>query len=337
MRYAALLMLSVLVATPAAAKGKVKPLFASDTPLAIEIDGPVRAIAASAEKSTDPRPGTLRAAGEALGITLAARGNARRRKVTCKFPPLRVTFAGKPVETSLFEGQKSLKMVTHCGYGANAEQLVLREYAAYRLYQRLSDQSLKVRLLDVRYTEGGKETSKGIGFFIEDTDDAARRFGLHEIDVIESPLSALDRTAAARNILFQYMIGNNDWNLARGSRNENCCHNYKLLAVNKEARTSLIPVPYDFDYAGLVDAPYALPPEQLALNNVRSRYFRGCSWKAETLAVIPEFRAKQAALIAEINAIPRLTDKTRADMLGYLGSFFAELDKPEATLFKRCN
>ena len=34
-------------------------------------------------------------------------------------------------------------------------------------------------------------------------------------------------------------------------------------------------MPYDFDHAGIVDAPYALPPEELGLESVHERRFRG--------------------------------------------------------------
>ena len=34
-------------------------------------------------------------------------------------------------------------------------------------------------------------------------------------------------------------------------------------------------MPYDFDYSGLVDAPYAVPPDSIHLANVRVRRYRG--------------------------------------------------------------
>ena len=34
-------------------------------------------------------------------------------------------------------------------------------------------------------------------------------------------------------------------------------------------------MPYDFDHAGLVDAPYAMPAEELHLSSIHERRYRG--------------------------------------------------------------
>ena len=82
--------------------------------------------------SVAPRDATLTLAGtaEAHPIRLSARGITRRLKQICDFPPLRVEFAQPPAATSLFAGQRRLKLVTHCqssaGYPAASAARIFR-------------------------------------------------------------------------------------------------------------------------------------------------------------------------------------------------------------------
>lgn len=334
------LAMGLALAAPAAAQGKVTPLFAEDAPIEIAIDGPVRTIVREAERSTDPYPATLAANGESHAIELAARGISRRKRENCRFPPLSIDFAGKPEDSSLFDGQNKLKLVTHCRDGDQYEQLVLKEYAAYRLYNRLTDESLKVRLARVRYTDGGQEVAYRWGFLIEDIDDAAKRLGGKETEVLGLSSGALDRADAARYVLFQYMIGNTDWDMSRGPEDGDCCHNSKLIGPTETARTGLTPVPYDFDNAGLVDAPYAVPNEVLKLRSVRQRRYRGlCMHSGPVREALPAFAAARPGFEEEIAAIPGLSERTRTSLRDYLASFFDDVASPEKVernLIKDC-
>jgi hypothetical protein len=317
-------------AAPAAAQGKVTPLFAADAPIDVTIDGPIRAITRQKERSTDPHPATLSANGETLAIELSARGHSRRQGGYCDFPPLRVEFTAKPGDGSLFDGQKKLKLVAHCKDGAGYEQMLLREYAVYRLYNLLTPESFKVRLAKVHYLDGGKRVAETWGFFVEDTSDMAKRVGLREIEVTELPETAVETNATARYVVFQYMIGNHDWDMTHGPAGSDCCHNSKLIGPTGEARTELTPVPYDFDYSGLVDTPYAVPPEQLRIKTVRTRYYRGrCRYNDQALAAAAAFLAARGSLEAELGRIPDMSAKTRESMTKYLDDFFEEVATPD--------
>jgi hypothetical protein len=72
-----------------------------------------------------------------------------------------------------------------------------------------------------------------------------------------------------QNDFFQYLIGNTDYSIAYQ-------HNEKLIFVpNKKA----MPVPYDFDMSGLVNASYAVVSvvqnQQLDITKVTQRMYRG--------------------------------------------------------------
>jgi hypothetical protein len=320
--------LGLLIAGPATAAKGDAPLFADDTVLEVTITGPVGDISRKADKSTDPQPATLSANGETLPITLAARGITRRRN--CEFPPMMVDFVDKPADASLFDRQNRLKLVTHCKGAAGFDRYVLREYAAYKIYNALTPKSLKVRLAKIRYIDGGKEVAQRFGFFIEDIDDLAKRMAGKEIEVTSVPSTALDADDAARYTLFQYMIGNLDWDMTKSPAGADCCHNSKLVGATAEAREGLTPVAYDFDYSGLVNAPYATPPDAIPVPSVRTRYYRGlCRHNDAVRAGAGTFLSARPAVESALTAIKELPASDRDNIRKYLAAFYDDLATPK--------
>ena len=336
-----LFALALLAASSgAAAQGTPKQLFASDAPIRFTIQGPVASIARKAARSVEPEAATLSMTTptESHPIRLSARGLSRRTGGICDFPPLRVEFAQPPAANSLFTGQRRLKLVTHCKGSAGHQQYVLMEYSAYRLLNQLTPLSHKVRLATVDYADAnGKPIISRYGFFIEDLDDVARRNGLSEARVGDRiAASQLDPAHAARTALFMYMVGNLDWSMRAGPAGEGCCHNSRLLGGG----AVLVPVAYDFDYSGLVDAPYAIPPQQIRVRNVRQRHYMGyCRHNGAVLAAAAEMRAKRPALEAVYSQVPGLEERTRRKALAYLAGFFSDIATDEAVrakLLKDC-
>ncbi|HVF37365.1 MAG TPA: hypothetical protein VNA29_05425 [Sphingomicrobium sp.] len=303
------------------------PLFASDVPLRVALQGPVNAIARKAAGSTEPHPATLTLtvpAGEVHPIRLSARGLSRRKGDICRFPPLRVEFSTAPAAASLFAGQRRLKLVTHCQSSAGFQQHLLREYAAYKLYNLISPLSFRARLATVDYVDAdGRPIVTRFGFFIEDKDDAFRRNGLRPALTGDRIVATqLNPRHSARMALFQYMIGNLDWSMRAGPEGEGCCHNARLAQVGG----SYAPMPYDFDFSGLVDAPYAVPPDGLPVRSVRNRLYRGyCRHNGEALAVAAEVRTLRPRLEAVFGQVPGIDERSRQKAIAYLAGFFADI------------
>lgn len=320
----------------ALAQGSVTPLFATDSPIQVRIQGPVNSIARKAAKDVTPQAATLSLASpsETHAIQLSARGLSRRTAGICDFPPLRVQFAQPPVAASLFAGQKRLKLVTHCKSSESHQQYLLTEYSAYLIYNQLTPLSYKARLATVEYAEpDGKVLTRRWGFFIEDTDDLGKRNGAAEARVGDRiPAAQLDPATAARVALFQYMIGNLDWSMRAGPQGEGCCHNSRLFSI---AGSALKPAPYDFDYSGIVDAPYAAPPEGVKVRSVRQRMYRGyCIHNSQALAVAAEMRAKRGAIEGVFGQVPGMDEKTRRKALGFLADFFNDIGTDESVSTK---
>ena len=328
-----LLLVLGLCAAAALAQTGEKPLFASTEPIRIVIAGPVTQIARS--RSEDRHPGSLTVAGtnEALPITLSARGITRLKPDVCQFPPLWVRFASPPPPQSIFAGQKSLKLVTHCRGSESFQQHVLLEYAAYRMFNALSPASFRVRLAQIDYVdERGRPVTSRYGFFVEDLDDVARRNGKQEAKLpARIPTSALSQPHAALYALFQHMVANHDWSMRAGPVGEECCHNAKLIAPARGVAAGVIPIPYDFDFSGLVNAPYATPPEILKISSVRQRNYRGyCLHNNAVLAAAVQYRAKRPAILAALAETPGMERRTIERASAYLDGFFADIASSEA-------
>ncbi len=339
MRRFAAMLVALALGSAAEAQAPPKPLFASDELLRLTISGPVGQIARGGAKSREPRDAVLTVAGaapETLPIQLSPRGITRLKRDVCQFPPLRVSLKGAPPAGSLFSGQKRLKLVTHCRPAAGFQQHLLLEYAAYRLYNRMTPASFKARLAMIDYVdEAGRPITTRYGFFIEDIDDVAARNGTrHAATGDRIAASQLSQMDAARAALFEYMIGNLDWSIRAGPPGEGCCHNSRLIGP---VSGKLVAVPYDFDYSGLVNAPYAVAPD--GTSSVTTRRYQGfCTHNSEAVALAAAMGSQRGALLSALDTVP-LEPPVRRRATAFLNSFFAEiadLRKASAKMLKTC-
>jgi hypothetical protein len=230
--------------------------------------------------------------------------------------------------------------VSHCRPSEGLQQYLQLEYATYRLYNQLTPLSFRARLAQVDYVEeSGKIVTSRLGFFLEDLGDVAARNGMREAQVgARIPSTKLNPADAARFGVFQYMISNLDWAMQAGPVGDTCCHNSRLISAGGTPPYST--VPYDFDYSGLVDAPYAVPPEGIKVSSVKSRYYRGfCRHNAEALKAAADIRAQRPALLAVLGQIPQLSESTRRKATAYLERSFADIASDQAVtanLLKTC-
>ena len=326
MKLAAVFVCFALSLSAPAIAAREKPLFASNDKIHLIIQAPLNSLIRN-RQNENAISGTLTEPnGLALPIRLTLRGITRRTEEVCDFPPLRVDFATPPPPTSLFAGQKKLKLVTHCRTLPSFQQYVLLEYSAYRMYNLLTPHSFRARLADIDYRdESGRAIVSRIGFFLEDLGDVARRNGLKESHGPERiPVADLSAPDAARYALFQHMIGNHDWSMRAGPVGKNCCHNAELIGPLVPGQT--IPIPYDFDFSGYVDPPYATPPAELDISDVRQRLYRGyCIHNADVMAAARQARDARPQILAVLREVPGLDPRTQARAASYLSGFFTDI------------
>lgn len=322
--------LAAALASPAAA-APPSPLFASNAPLQIRIQAPLRQLirdrsfqGSVAGSITDP-------SGAVLPASLALRGITRRTEEICDFPALKVKFSRPVPATSPFAGQDKLKLVTHCRSDARFQQKILLEYAAYRIFNVITERSMRARLATIVYVDSdGRPLFTRAGFFLESPSEVARRNDLSPVSAgPRIPLAWLNPDAAARYALFQEMIANHDWSMRAGPPGEDCCHNAELIGAGAPGK--VIPVPYDFDFSGLVGAPYAFPPEALGISDVRQRKYRGyCIHSPNVVEAAAEFRSRRDAILGTLDEVPGLEADSRKRAARFLDRFFAEIATKDA-------
>jgi hypothetical protein len=314
---------------------KPAKLFSSDDTLVVTLTAPWRELQRN-EDYQGAYPARIEyrdETGNAVELELTVERRGIKRQEACKFPPIRLRFEKQAVKGTTFRGEKALKMVTHCEKSKRFDQYYILEMLAYRMYNLLTDYSFRVRPLEVTYldSETGKSESSRFAFLIEDDSDVAKRNDLKKLKTPKIVATRLDPEVSSIFALFQYMIGNVDWAATAGPDPEECCHNVKLIAPKPLGQDDyIVPVPYDFDSAGLVDAPYAAPPEALPIRSVTQRLFRGYCVHSDTLEGARQlYLERESAMLALIGSDDRLTAGSKKSADRYLEDFFEVLKDPQ--------
>jgi len=252
-------------------------------------------------------------------IEIRPRGKYRREE--CYLPPLQLNFkTSKSVALKRFG---RLKLVLPCGNSAYDEQLILKEWLVYKIYNLLTEKSFRVRLVKMSYRDINEKIKPHtqFSFFIEDVDDMAKRNNCVEIRPVRPQTEATDRKQATLVSLFQYMIGNSDWAIP-------VYHNVKLIRSKKDSLSRPFVVPYDLDYCGLVNARYAIPPETLPIKSVVERFYFGFPRTIEELqSALQIFRQNRQAMKSLIQNVEPLSAQNKKEMINYLDEFFEITEK----------
>ena len=269
------LALTLLALGPLASSAFSSPLFDDDSVIEIRLGGPLRTLARD-KKSAErvEYPFVLSVDGTDIPVDVRVRGKSRT--IVCGFPPMRLRFPAEGTSQTVFADQDKLKLVTHCKSNRQgSENNTLEEYTAYRIFNLISDAGYRVRLLRIHYedTDGGLRhlDRPYYGFLIESDEELAARIGGEVAEIGGVPYSRLNDRKTALFYVFQYMIGNTDWSLIRAPGEDVCCHNAHLIEKNG----GLYPIPYDFDFSGLVNASYAKQSSIVGTKRVTQRVYRG--------------------------------------------------------------
>jgi hypothetical protein len=309
--------------------GAVAPLFADTEPLRLRIEADFDQLKDDRDEENEERDGTLVIIGAdgaeaAFPLEIRTRGRFRLQSRTCRFPPLRLDVPRSQMDGTPFENQDKLKLVTHCRDSDRYEQNTIKEYLVYRIYNLITDRSFGARLARITYvdTSGEDDPIERWGFVIEAEEALAERLGgvVVEDGPTMVPPAMVHPVDAARITLFQYMVGNTDFSIYQ---------QHNVVPVQKP-EGGVIPVPYDFDWTGLVDAPYARPDPSLGTRNVKQRVFRGlCRAGIDYEAVYSDFLAQRDAITALVEGEAALSDDEREDVLEYLEDFWEVLEDRE--------
>jgi len=247
-------------------------------------------------------------------ISVEVRGHFRRGY--CYLPPLKLIYKNNPA--AAFYQFRSLKLVSDCIPDWPGDQNLLKEYLIYKIYNLITDKSLRVRLLNLSYQDSSRrrKTITKHAFLLEDIKEAANRNGCVDWTGKKFNTETTNRRQMTIVAIFEYMIGNTDWAVP-------VCHNIKLLHTTGDTLSRPFAVPYDFDYSGLVNATYAIPDERLGIENVQVRVYRGFPrTMTELNEVLDIFKKQKLNIYATINNFNLLGSTTKSDMIYYLDEFF---------------
>ena len=258
-----------------------------------------------------------------IATELRARGHFRRQVRNCAFPPIYIRAGKAARDSSILQGNPRLKIVTPCRPAAeDYQQYILLEYLMYRTYSVIHEVHHRTRLANITYKDSTDRVKPIVvtAFFLEIEEEVADEHALELSTTLGALFADVDSVSLDRISLFEYWIGNTDWSLA-------ALHNIEMM---RKPDGDYIPVAYDFDWSGAVNARYAFPNPTLGIRTVRERLHRGpCHTAAQWAPTIAYYKSKRAA-IDSVWAVPvaGIDVKRRDDTKAYLDQLWPILDNP---------
>lgn len=256
-----------------------------------------------------------------IPLKVRQRGNFRRQKKNCDFPPLLLNFAKENTGNTIFDGQDKIKLVMPC----RDKDYIVQEYYTYKLYNLVTPRSFRVRLVEVALDDPALKTKQKkpfFGFLLEEEDQMAQRNNMISVRRMMLKPQSMQREDFLNMAVFNYLIGNTDWSVQYRQ-------NIKLIA--EDTLSLPVAVPYDFDHAGIVRASYAHPAEELKLRSTLERRYRG--YCMEDMKAFETVIRKYGSIKEELYSVywsnPFLKKKYVQKTLKYLDDFYASLHDPE--------
>jgi len=308
------------------ASPRTEPLFESSERLVLNFTADFGALAKDRGTEKHDYPGVLSyvaPSGDSVTLNVQVHTRGHYRLKICQYPPLKIDFDSNQVAGTVFAHQKSLKLVGQCRGGHTYENYLLEEQLIYRSYNLLTDLSFRVRLAQITYLDAKQKHGPDTrwAFFLQDDDRMAKRTRktvfAHAVNQAET-----DPTQMGLFAVFQYMIGNTDWAVS-------ALHNVVLIW---DSSGVMYPVPYDFDWSGVIWPPYAMPDPSLSLRTVRERTFRNAEcFTPETLALLfARFNAQKDTIYALYRGQEGLEPKRVKQALEYYDDFYRTINDARA-------
>jgi hypothetical protein len=260
----------------------------------------------------------IKSRGDTTSYDIEIKSRGETRKKVCTLPPIKLKF---PEEDYSYN---KLKWVLTCSSNDAYDQILLKEYMAYQFYQILSDKGFRTELLQVEYIDTGREGKSFVryAFVIENVHSVADRIGGRVYSPNAMNAKVIDEDQLALFNMFQYMIANTDWAIQ---------NQHNLKTITDPSTNSVLIVPYDFDYAGFVDAHYAQVHESLPHDNVRERFNKGFCMSEETCAKYCRiFISKREEILQACRDFKYFDKNTRKDTENYLKDFFVTIENEKS-------
>ncbi|MFT6707750.1 MAG: hypothetical protein ACJATF_002596, partial [Flavobacteriales bacterium] len=158
---------------------------------------------------------------------------------------------------------------------------------------------------------------KRFGFLLESKTTLEKRLNGTIVEREEVVLDRISRRESIRMSLFQYMIANTDWNIP-------ALHNVKLLLDKNE---NLIPIPYDYDYAGLTNTPYATANPDYPIKSHTDRYFLSNNYTAaEINEQLIYFHQQKESIAKLMEQFSFLSKRSKRFVTRFINRFYKTIE-----------
>ncbi|MEE9374408.1 MAG: hypothetical protein V3V00_15235 [Saprospiraceae bacterium] len=259
-----------------------------------------------------------------LPTKIRARGNMRKKQ--CKFPPIKIDFKKRDLDSLGFEKEiDKLKMVFPCRGGKDNQEKLYKEYLLYDIYKIIDPRGMNAKLANITFIEENGKEIQFVGMFVEEEKAYSKRTNAIIVEFGKLRVASLDRDLFLKMSFFQYMIANTDYSISN-------YHNLEMVKYPDNPR--VVALPYDFDYSGFVGHHYAVPHESLPIKEVHERYFFRHSVKEEEFdEMVGFYLSIENEVNTLIDSATYLSEKSRIRSKAYLESFFNIMRMPK--FFKR--
>ncbi len=265
-----------------------------------------------------------------LSTTCEIRSRGNARKSICKIPPTKLRFDKTYLTRINLSTFPTIKIVGACTTNERDADYLLTERKIYEANHLLTEMSFRTHAMHIEYIDVLKPDESILipGFVLEHEDELAIRLR-SEVYEIFFQKEMLNRSIYVDFSVFQYMIGNTDWKIFNH-------HNLKILT--RKADRLAFPIAYDFDYSGLVKAYYAVPNDELEIDNVTQRLYLGPCLNSDEIESIREKFLKLENQIMEIFGSGFRLNHRAKYCQKYLSQFFDLLKNENASkrTFKKC-
>lgn len=251
-------------------------------------------------------------------VRVKARGEIRKK--ICHAPMFWVNIKHAGIEAEDLADINKMKMVIRCKASSTYKNYILREYLVYQIWNLLSPYSFNTRLVRLKIIDTGRKNKEqeDWAFLIEPESMMVERNNCMSIKNDKLSIRTVDREWMDRVAFFSYMVGQSDFSVTGR-------HNLKIVTSKEYGSTGFIPIPYDFDYCGFVDAEYAIPGEPLGIESVTERYYLGACRSDEVyMKTIEWLNSYQDEIKDLIMNFEYIDESEKKNLIKYIDSYYRD-------------
>lgn len=257
--------------------------------------------------------------GGSFPAKVRTRGKFRRKN--CEIPPIKIKFGNSNLEAVQMDTLNEIKLVLPCSGKHAAEELIVREYVAYRMFESLSPAYARARLISLQLKDTEKKRpQKMLAMLVEHEEEVTKRLCSSAIQEWGMKPERMDQQQVALMAMFQFMIGNTDWDIS-------ACRN--VLLMQSDTAAKVLAIPFDFDFSGLVNAPYATPSSTSGLHTVQDRFLMAEGLDPVALQQARKTLLNSRGVLYQWLDCEHLSKSSAKEMRAFLDTFFDTLAASE--------